>query len=224
MIKKFSNDTKKFKFFLSKTNCLKRLPPTCSLLVLDGIGKILIHMKGTSQQGSSRVVLQTSLSSPLHHTCFDQSIPTRHLRKSLTAPSCSTSSSAQQINKTWLYKVKNTAQVLEFITKKLFQRLGLLGEEGSCRHYTPKELRCVTNNFSPDMVIGEGSHSKVYQANLEDGCTAAVKILKLTHWSVDDLLQEVDLLFGIKHEHIEEQQLISRPSANLVVYKIANRQ
>ena len=123
-----------------------------------------------------------------------------------------------------MYKVNNTAQVLEFITKKLFQRLGLLGEEGSCRHYTPKELRCVTNNFSPDMVIGEGTHSKVYQANLEDGCNATVKILKLTHWSVDDLHQELDLLFGIKHEHIEEQQLISRPSVNLVFCKIANRQ
>ncbi|XP_050263151.1 probable serine/threonine-protein kinase PBL21 isoform X1 [Quercus robur] len=181
------------------TNFLKRLPPTCSLLVLDGIGKILIHMKGTSQQGSSRAVLQTSLSSPLHHTCFDQY---RHLRKSLTAPSCSTSSSAQQINETGLYKVKNTAQVPEFITKKLFQRLELLEEEGSCRHYTPEELHCVTNNFNPDMVIGEGGHSNVYQANLEDGRTAAVKILKLTHWSADDLLREVDLLSGIKHEHI----------------------
>ena len=116
------------------------MPPTCSLLVLDGKGKILIHMKGTSQQGSSRVVLQTSLSSPLHHTCFDQSIPTQHLRKSLTTPSCSTSSSAKQINKTWLYKVKNIAQVLKFITRKLFQRLGLLEEEGSCRHYTPESF------------------------------------------------------------------------------------
>ncbi|KAK7860908.1 lrr receptor-like serine/threonine-protein kinase gso1 [Quercus suber] len=150
-------------------------------------------MKGTSQQGSSRAVLQTSLSSPLHHTCFDQSIPTRHLRKSLTAPSCSTSLSAQKINKRGLYKVKNTAQVPDFITKKLFQRLGLLEEEGSCRHYTPEKLRCVTNNFSPDMVIGAGGHSKVYQANLEDGHTTTVKILKLTHWSVDDLLQEQNL-------------------------------
>lgn len=184
-------------------SCLKRLPPTCTLFVLDGIGRIQIQRKGTSQQGSTRAVLQTSLSSPSNHTYFDRLIPTRNLRKSLTVPSCSTSSAAaQQINKTGLYRVNKTAQVPEFITRKLFQRLELLEEEGSCRHYTPEELRCVTNDFSPEMLIGEGGHSKVYQANLEDGCAAAVKILTITHWSADDLLREVDLLSGIKHEHI----------------------
>jgi hypothetical protein len=173
--------------------CLKRLPPTCFLLVLDSIGRILVQRQGTSQQGSTKVVLQTSLSLPLNRTCFDQSIPTRNLQKSLTIPSPSTSSSSTpQINP---FNVKKTVQVPDLVTQK---RLA----EGSIKHFTSEELSFATTNFSPSMVIGEGGHSKVYRANLEDGRAAAVKVLKTAPSSADDLLREVGLLSGIKHEHI----------------------
>ncbi|XP_059433285.1 protein kinase STUNTED-like [Corylus avellana] len=175
--------------------CLKRLPPTCFLLVLDSIGRILVEKQGTSQQGSSKVVLQTSLSLPLNHTCYDQSIPTRNLRKSLTTPSPSMSSSTPEINNNGPFNVKKTVQVPDIVTtQKPFQR--------SIKHFTSEELSCATSNFSPAMVIGEGGHSKVYRANLEDGRAAAVKVLKNTHSSAADLLREVGLLSGIKHEHI----------------------
>jgi hypothetical protein len=175
--------------------CLKRLPPTCFLLVLDSIGRILVERQGTSQQGSTKVVLQTSLSLPLNHTCYDQSIPTRNLRKSLTTPSPSTSSSTPEINNNGPFNVKKTVQVPDIVTtQKPFKR--------SITHFTSEELSWATSNFSPAMVIGEGGHSKVYRANLEDGRAAAVKVLKNTHSSADDLLREVGLLSGIKHEHI----------------------
>ncbi|KAK9944293.1 hypothetical protein M0R45_009866 [Rubus argutus] len=74
--------------------------------------------------------------------------------------------------------------------------------EGSSRHFASQELRYATNNFSSEMVIGEGGHSKVYRATLEDGRAAAVKVLKTTHHSVRDLFREVDFLSSMNHKNI----------------------
>lgn len=101
-----------------------------------------------------------------------------------------------------LSSAHKTVEVSDFVAQKLFHRLALLEAEGSSRHFASQELRYATNNFSPDMVIGEGGHSKVYRATLEDGRGAAVKVLKTTRHSVNDLFREVDFLSSMNHKNI----------------------
>ncbi|GFY89830.1 hypothetical protein Acr_07g0000270 [Actinidia rufa] len=68
--------------------------------------------------------------------------------------------------------------------------------------YTSSELSRATNDFSPEMVIGEGGNSKVYWATLEGDFSVAVKVLKNTESSAEDLFREVETLSNLKHENI----------------------
>ncbi|GMN38248.1 hypothetical protein TIFTF001_007470 [Ficus carica] len=191
------------------SSCLKGLPPTCTLLVMNNVGRILLERPGTSQQGSRRVVLRQSLSTPNYTGCTNsinnQSLVSdRRLLKSFTAPSPSTPTTAPSLsNRTGLFSLKKPVHVPNLMAQKLFQRLSILETEGYCsKHFSPQELRWATNNFNPIMVIGEGAKSRVYRAILEDSQTAAVKVLKTTSWAAEDLLREIDLLSRIKHENI----------------------
>ncbi|KAI9180939.1 hypothetical protein LWI28_009549 [Acer negundo] len=160
---------------------LKALPPTCTLLIMDNGGRVIFQRQGTSQEGSTSVTLQKSFS---------------------VVPSSSISSSVVQDHDTGLYTVKKAVQVPDFLTQKLFRRLSLIEADGSSRHFTPQELSHVTNDYSPELLIGQGGNSNVYRANLEDGQVVAVKVLKATHWSEEDVLREVELLSSIKHQNI----------------------
>ncbi|KAK6946488.1 Protein kinase domain [Dillenia turbinata] len=185
------------------TNCLKHLPPTCSLLIMDKGGRILIQRQGTSQQGTAIEILQKNLSSPLKYNSFEHSeanyqlqksltMPSsdsdrqlkkllnmssvetsHHFKKALTMPSSPTSSSTRQTKSTLPGSVKKMSHFSEFTTKKL-----------------------------PKMVIGEGGNSMVYRASLDNGRPAAVKVLKASRWAAEDLLQEVEMLGSLKHENI----------------------
>ncbi|KAK0582848.1 hypothetical protein LWI29_030287 [Acer saccharum] len=160
---------------------LKALSPTCTLLIMDNGGRVIFQRQGTSQQGSTSVTLQKSLS---------------------VVPSSSISSSVVQDHDMGLYTVKKAVQVPDFLAQKLFQRLALIKADGSSRRFTPQELSHVTNNYSPELLIGEGGNSNVYRANLENGQVVAVKVLKATHWSDEDVLREVQLLSNMKHQNI----------------------
>ncbi|PON61529.1 Serine/threonine protein kinase [Trema orientale] len=190
--------------------CLKALPPTCTLLVLNNVGRILLQRPGTSQQGSRRVHLRQSLSSPSYTRTSQSSVRDRRLRKSLTAPSPSTTApfllqqSKRIAGSLCSSDLKKTTPVPNLMAQKLFQRLSILEGEGCSKHFSLTELRWATNNFSPIMLIGEGGQSRVYRAILEDGQTAAVKVLKTTTWAAEDLLREIDLLSRLKHENIVE--------------------
>ncbi|KAJ0010104.1 hypothetical protein Pint_34199 [Pistacia integerrima] len=184
-------------------SCLKALPPTCTLLVMDNAGRIGVQMQGTSQQGSTKVVLQPSLSSPLRYPSLDlKQLATSHqLKKSFTAPSASMSSPIRQNYDMRLYSLKKTVQVPNFLSQELSQRLSLLEAEGSIRRFTSQELNHITNNFSPEMLIGEGGNSEVYRGNLQGGQIAAVKVLKITHWSEEDVFRELsDFGAAIVHQ------------------------
>ncbi|CAK9177892.1 unnamed protein product [Ilex paraguariensis] len=200
------------------SKCLKALPPTCSLLVMDNGGRILVQKQGISQQGSANPdlqssqsssppqgsgikVLQSSVSSIAKSTSYDRSGTRRQIQKSLTMPSPSTSSSRQPTEKMILQSVK-TLQLSDFSTHKLFQKLATLEAKGCGRRFTTEELKSATNNFSPEMLIGEGGHSKVYRGNLDDDQAVAVKVLKPTRSSEEDLFREVEMLSGLKHENI----------------------
>ncbi|EOX97538.1 hypothetical protein QUC31_015630 [Theobroma cacao] len=215
------------------SNCLKSLPPTCTLLVMDDAGRILVRRQGTSQQGSAGVTLQSYLSSTQTNSMVDQSTTSRLLHKSLTVPSSSTSQSMCQIDSEGQHILQKTVQDQfkksftmpsssassskwqmdsggqlslnkNVNARRRFHRIAFPEAERSCRCFRSDELSVATDNFSPSMVIGKGGNSMVYRAMLEDGKAAAVKVLKTTHWSAKDLLREVEMLSSIKHENIVE--------------------
>ncbi|KAL3539123.1 hypothetical protein ACH5RR_002489 [Cinchona calisaya] len=182
------------------TKCLKALPPSCSLLVMDNGGKILMQRQGTSQQGSVIKILQSSMSS-VSEFSRDRSESRCYLQKSLTMPCSSTSTSPQQNG---MKKMLSIRKHLSFpdVTQKKFERLATLEVKGNSRCFTLEELRCATDRFTPEMLIGEGGHSKVYRANLADGQAAAVKVLDTSQHSEEDLLREVEILSGLHHENV----------------------
>ncbi|KAL4383033.1 hypothetical protein GQ457_15G017130 [Hibiscus cannabinus] len=90
------------------STCLKSLPPTCTLLVMDNAGRILIERQGTSQQGSAVVSSPSCLSSSQINSAVDQPTSSRQLQKSLTVPSSSTSPSMCQIDSEGHYILKRT--------------------------------------------------------------------------------------------------------------------
>lgn len=180
----------------------KSLPPSCNLLVIDRRGKIVLQKQGTSQQGSLTKLVHSS-ASPTPSISRDTREKSRcHLQKSFTMPNSSISLSPGQ---------SETAKSLAY-TKRLsfpdvtqrwwFERLATLEMKGTSRRYSLEELKWATNNFSAEMLIGEGGHSKVYRACLADGHAAAVKVLNPSQHSEDDLFQEVEILNGLKHENI----------------------
>ncbi|XP_034927538.1 probable serine/threonine-protein kinase PBL21 [Populus alba] len=183
-------------------DCLKELPPSCSFLVMDKSGKIVLQRQGTSQQGSIYAPFRHPLSSSSEKSYFHQQRAASQLRKSLTVPSSSTAPSMQQTDITARYNIRKAVQVSDLWAEKVSHGSLILEAKGLVRHFTFQELSLATNNFSPEMVIGVGGHSKVYRANLEDGQAVAVKILKETHFPAEDLLHEVRILSDVKHENI----------------------
>lgn len=149
--------------------------------------------QGTSQEGSKTKVLKSSLSLTPTYNSSEQSGTTRQIQKSRSMPSCSKSTPLQQ-------KPENLS-LRKPITQELFQRLAKLEIKGS-RRFKPEELSCATNDFSPEMVIGEGGNSMVYRAELDSGCAAAVKVMKNTQNSAEDFFREMDILSCLKHESV----------------------
>lgn len=197
------------------SRCLKTLPPSCTLLVINNVGKIVLQMQGTSQQGSVRRILQFSVSSIEYGSSnYDNSEKKFLLQKSLTMP-CSSSTSSPQPQQTEILKLQSTKKRLNHpdaatttsstTTHKLFERLATLEVKGQPKRFTLGVLKFATDNFSPEMLIGEGGHSKVYRAYLELGNghqAAAVKVLNMSEHSEEDLFQEVEILSGLKHDNI----------------------
>ncbi|CAH2050118.1 unnamed protein product, partial [Thlaspi arvense] len=187
-------------------------------------GRILVQRQGTSQEGSVTPVrvLRSSLSSiSQYNNRSDQSDPPRpQIQKSLTMPSSSSSSSSQLEPQSTR---KQGLVVPNLMSQKLFQRPAMLEIKGSGRRFTSEELSSATNGFSQDMVIGEGGNSRVYLAELEDGRAAAVKVLRDTESSVDDLFREVETLSGLKHKNVV--QLFGYcygKGMNAIVYNLLN--
>ncbi|KAL7237111.1 hypothetical protein ACSBR1_020223 [Camellia fascicularis] len=184
------------------SNFLKALPPSCSLLVMDNSGRILMQRQGTSQEGSARKALKSSLSSALNHSNSQHSTTPRQIQKSLTMPSSSKPSPLKQVEISRRGSLKTALQLPDLMTHKLFQRLAILEIKGSGRRFTSEDVCYATNNFSPEMVIGEGGNSKVYLGRLDDGKPAAVKVLKNKDSSTEDLFCEVETSSCLKHENI----------------------
>lgn len=165
-------------------------------MMMDNLGRILLQKQGTSQQGSGRAVLQSSCSSMSKYAIGYQQTNSCHLQKFLTLPS-SLPNEKQEIS----LANKKAQPFPNFAPRELFPSSALQDSKEIKRQFTSEQLNGATNNFDPAMVIGEGGHSKVYRANLEDGQAAAVKVLS-SDSSSEDLVQEVEILSKIKHENI----------------------
>ncbi|XP_042493723.1 proline-rich receptor-like protein kinase PERK8 [Macadamia integrifolia] len=180
--------------------CLKRLPPTCSLLVISNLGKVLVRKRGTSQEGSTSPILQTqSLKTYTSHASWlepgHKSLKPEAKQSSSKAPSPGHADKVVQNS-------KNKMQSPATMGHNHLQRIAILEAKGACKRFTPDEIRSVTNGFCPQMVIGEGGHGKVYRAQLGNDGAAAVKVLNISHGSGERLLREVENLSELNHEHI----------------------
>ncbi|XP_011088667.1 proline-rich receptor-like protein kinase PERK8 [Sesamum indicum] len=181
--------------------CQKAMPPTCQLLVIDNGGKIIFQKMGTSQQGSASRNYRTCLSSISQSSCCDQSGTRPVIRKFLSMPSSSTASTPQQSESEKFITAK-TNQQLHYFSPKFSQRLAMLEVKGQNRWFTVEELNNAMESFGSNVLIGEGAHSRVYQAILENGQAVAVKVLNTSRFSEEFFFQEVDILSGLKHKNI----------------------
>lgn len=183
-------------------SCLKGLPPKCTLLIMDKRGRIILEQAGTWQQGLTTQTRQLSFLSLSPFPSIKKSARNHKCQKASSAPSSSTTSPVRYVDMD--ADARKKAMILPESEGQLckLQSLSLLEAKGCSRHFTLQELANVTDNFSPHMVIGEGGCSKVYRAKLTDGRTAAVKVLKISQWSAEEVLREVEILSGLKHKHI----------------------
>ncbi|KAK6159623.1 hypothetical protein DH2020_006937 [Rehmannia glutinosa] len=157
--------------------CLKALPPTCKLLIMDDGGKILFQEMGTSQQGSSYRICRTLTSFLSESSTCNQPRTLRPVRKSLSMPT----STSQQTEHAKFNSYKHGQQFFNF---------------------TFEELKNATKDFGPNTLIGEFAHSRVYKAVLENDRAAAVKVLKTSQYSEVFFLREVEILSALQHENI----------------------
>ncbi|KAK6118674.1 hypothetical protein DH2020_047587 [Rehmannia glutinosa] len=147
------------------------------LLIMDDGGKILFQEMGTSQQGSSYRICRTLISSLSESSSCNQPRTLPPVRKSLSMPT----STSQQTEHAKFNSYKNGQQFFNF---------------------TFEELKNATEDFGPNMLIGEFAHSQVYKAILENGRPAAVKVFMTSQYSEDCFLREVEILSALQHENI----------------------
>ncbi|XP_057417039.1 U-box domain-containing protein 34 isoform X2 [Lotus japonicus] len=78
----------------------------------------------------------------------------------------------------------------------------LLSKDRRYRMYSMDEFKTATNNFSEDLMIGEGGYGKVYKCNL-DHTPVAVKVLH--HDAInkkEEFLKEVEILSQLHHPNM----------------------
>lgn len=69
--------------------------------------------------------------------------------------------------------------------------------------YGYKELRAVTDDFSPANKIGEGGFGPVYKGKLKNGKLAAIKVLSAeSQQGINEFLAEIKAISEIQHENL----------------------
>lgn len=69
--------------------------------------------------------------------------------------------------------------------------------------YGYKELREVTDDFSPANKIGEGGFGPVYKGKLKNGKLAAIKVLSAeSQQGINEFLAEIKAISEIQHENL----------------------
>ncbi|XP_042512648.1 cold-responsive protein kinase 1-like isoform X2 [Macadamia integrifolia] len=71
------------------------------------------------------------------------------------------------------------------------------------KHYTYRELKNATEDFSPENKIGEGGFGCVYKGRLRDGKVVAIKVLSAeSRQGVREFLTEIKVISDIEHENL----------------------
>jgi len=69
--------------------------------------------------------------------------------------------------------------------------------------YSYNVLKVATRDFHHDNKLGEGGFGTVYKGTLLDGTNLAIKLLNIqSHQNIDDFLNEVVSITGIKHKNL----------------------
>ncbi|KAG0585093.1 hypothetical protein KC19_3G257600 [Ceratodon purpureus] len=69
--------------------------------------------------------------------------------------------------------------------------------------YTYSEIRTITEDFHPDMKLGEGHYGAVYKGNFANGTQVAVKqLFTKSQQSLDVFLNEIVLVAAVKHRNL----------------------
>ncbi|CAN5962928.1 unnamed protein product [Sphagnum jensenii] len=68
--------------------------------------------------------------------------------------------------------------------------------------YSYNVLRVATKDFHPRNKLGQGSFGVVYKGILSDGITVAVKYLTKSQQGVDEFLNEVIVITGVRHRNL----------------------
>ncbi|KAL8556549.1 hypothetical protein ACS0TY_004120 [Phlomoides rotata] len=160
---------------------------------MDNGGKILHQEMGTSQQGSCSRARRSFVSSLSESSTSGTRPP---VRKSVSMPSTSTAPTSQHTE-----TAKNCRHLHDF-PPKFFQRSAVLEAKGNNSNFTLEELNTATENFCPNMLIGEDAKSRIYQGVLGYGQKVAVKVLKISQYAEEFFFQEVEILNSLKHENI----------------------
>ncbi|CAK9218045.1 unnamed protein product [Sphagnum troendelagicum] len=68
--------------------------------------------------------------------------------------------------------------------------------------YSYNVLKLATKDFHPSNKLGEGGFGAVYKGILLDGTHVAVKLLTKSHQQVNDFLNEIVLMTGVRHKNL----------------------
>ncbi|RAL46775.1 hypothetical protein DM860_005054 [Cuscuta australis] len=113
--------------------------------------------------------------------------------------------------------------LLRWSRKRQAQRM-LYGEEnpvGNIRRFRLKELQLATNNFSSRNILGKGGYGVVYQGELRDGTTVAVKRLNDGNASGGEkqLQTEIETISLVVHRNLLRLLgFCMTPTEKLLVY------
>lgn len=73
----------------------------------------------------------------------------------------------------------------------------------TAKSFTSRVMKCATNNFSSNNMLGSGGFGEVYKGMLQDGTLAAVKCAKLGNAkSIDQVLNEVCILSQVNNRNL----------------------
>ncbi|CAM6012356.1 unnamed protein product [Sphagnum balticum] len=108
------------------------------------------------------------------------------------------------------YAIKGTTQhilVSELMSMDLFKYLKEQGVKFAKQQVQPtlysyNVLKVATKDFHPNNKLGQGGFGVVYKGILSDGTTVAVKHLTKSQQGVDDFLNEVIVITGVRHRNL----------------------
>ncbi|KDP39660.1 hypothetical protein JCGZ_02680 [Jatropha curcas] len=81
-------------------------------------------------------------------------------------------------------------------------KLGTLGIP-AYRTFSLEELEEATNNFDTSAFMGEGSQGQMYRGRLKNGCSVAIRCIKMKRsYSTQNFMHNIELISKLRHRHL----------------------